>query len=437
MPVPVTAILSITVEYIATPGSGPTYQVAAVCANTASISDNVSSHIAGYPSSAAPYTKTTFTVDLMTLAAPAQWFYPGWSLLFDIVEQTGSVETAEFRVYGAHVDATYADGSTQTFTPGSAAIVGKVGLGTELTGTPPTVDASNYVNDPGNAIDGNLLTYAAIHRDRLGGAATTDYPNLLLGAFLGGVRVFPALPGPSLLRYPFTQTIGFRTVVGRFQNGREQRAIAQPGGLVSFEIAYDQLTLAQKDALRAAFTAAGGQFSTTVTLTLGATTYTDLSYDSDQFAANEAKPTIYHAPLKLSQTVTQSLSPTTPGLAFPLLGSGAMSILPYTQKKTFQTVASKLDTGPKWTTPEFGGGYANYPTDGLFGWDLDERMLNDADRDTRIAHFIANWGRAYSFPFTDEDGTTYSNTHYASDQMVIRYNDVNNSDIKIGLEVTY
>lgn len=241
---------------------------------------------------------------------------------------------------------------------------------------------------------------------------------------------------PPLL-YPFTQTISFRTVVGRFQNGAEQRSVAQPGGLVSFELPYQKLIQAQKDALKLAFTAAAGQFSTTVSLTLGATTYTNLSYDSDEFAATESKTTQYNAPLKLSQAITQTLSPGTAGLAFPALANGAMGILPYTQRKSFQTVATKLAAGPKWTTPEFAGGFAGYPTDGLMGWVLDEHMLTDADLATRIAHFVANWGRAFAFPFTDEDLVTYSKAHYSSDTLTIRYNDVNDSDVKTAIEVTF
>jgi hypothetical protein len=59
-----------------------------------------------------------------------------------------------------------------------------------------------------------------------------------------------------------------------------------------------------------------------------------------------------------------------------------------------------------------------------------------------VAHFIANWGRAFSFPFNDEDGTTYSHAigngspHYSADSMSIRYNGVNDSDVKIAIELT-
>jgi hypothetical protein len=181
LPFPVeSAVLSFTTEYLA-PGPG-LYQVAAICANTDRFWGNLSSHVPAIPLNV-PYSKTTFTVDLMTLTTPMRWFDPGWFMVFDIIAQTGSTQPAEFRVYEVSITVTRSDGSTQVFLPTVAEIVGKSGLGTQLTGTPPTIDPSDYVDDPANAIDGDPLTYAAIHRDRLAGV-TPDYPNLLIGGFV-------------------------------------------------------------------------------------------------------------------------------------------------------------------------------------------------------------------------------------------------------------
>jgi hypothetical protein len=212
----------------------------------------------------------------------------------------------------------------------------------------------------------------------------------------------PVIVGNSAAIYPFTVDVVFRTMVGRFQNGAEQRSVAQPGGLLRFQIPYPALTQAQKNTVLSAVTAAKGQFGTNLTLTLGSTTYTGLSLDSDDFAATENFTLQYDAPLKVSQTITQNLSPGTAGQPFPTLANGAMGILPYTQRKMFQTIAQKVAAGLKYTTAEFAGGLTGYPVDGLFGWTLDERRLTDADLSTRMGHFIANWGRAFSFQFTDE-----------------------------------
>lgn len=251
----------------------------------------------------------------------------------------------------------------------------------------------------------------------------------------------PVIRGTSAALYPFTATYSFRTIVGRFQNGAEQRSIANPGALVSFSLPYANLTLAQKDTVQAAVTAAQGQFATNISLTLGATTYTNLSLDSDDFAALTTKPTRWSGPLKLSQPITQNLSPGTPGLAFPALANGAIGIMPYTEGEFFQSIVQKVPGGPKYVTPEFGGGFAGYPTGALRRWIFDEHMLTDADAATRLAHFIANWGRAYSFPFTDQYGTLYSHAtangspHYVSDSLMFTYNQVNDTDVRIELEL--
>lgn len=252
----------------------------------------------------------------------------------------------------------------------------------------------------------------------------------------------PVIRGTSAALYPFTMTVTFRTIVGRWQSGSEQRSIANPGALIEFSLPYAQLTQAQKDTVEAAITAAQGQFAANITLTLGATTYTNLSLDSDDFAALTTNPTRWSGPLKVSQPITQNLSPGTPGLAFPTLANGAIGIMPYTQGEFFQTVVQKTPSGTKYVTPEFGGGFSGYPTGALRRWIFDEHMLTDADAATRLAHFIANWGKAYAFDYTDEYGTLYGpgsgrgSTHYSSDSLTFVYNGVNDTDVRIELEIT-
>jgi hypothetical protein len=260
----------------------------------------------------------------------------------------------------------------------------------------------------------------------------------------------PVIRGVSAVLFPLTMTCSFRTVVGRFQNGAEQRSIGNPGGLMQFEWPNAALTQAQKNTVKGYFAAAKGQFDSTGSLSgpfgpglAGLVTYLNLQLDSDEFAATENETMQYGAPLKLSQTITQSLSPGTPGLAFPTLVNGSMGCLPYTQRQISQTVSTRVAAGPSYSTPEFGGGFTGYPTGTLGGWILDERKLSDGDAATRLAHFIANWGRAFSYPFTDENGVTYSHAngngspHYAADSLVFKYNGVNDTDVRSTLELTY
>jgi hypothetical protein len=131
----------------------------------------------------------------------------------------------------------------------------------------------------------------------------------------------PVIRGVSALLYPFTMTLSFRTIVGRFQNGAEQRSIGNPGALVEFQWQNANMTRSQRDTIKSAVTLTKGGSDHTLSISApflaSLATYFNLNIDSDEFASNEAITTQYSAPLKLSQSVTQGLSPGTPGLAFP------------------------------------------------------------------------------------------------------------------------
>jgi hypothetical protein len=247
----------------------------------------------------------------------------------------------------------------------------------------------------------------------------------------------PVIRGASAANYPFDVTYSFLTGVGDWQNGEQQRWIRRSGGLIKVAIPYAQLTQAQKNTVKGAFASAAGRFEQNLTLTLGATTYLNLGIDADEWSATESKTTQYAGPLRLTQSITQSLSPGSPGGAFPTLANGAIGILPYVQKRRYQTIAQGVEAGPMYTFAEFGGGLSGYPgVNGLNAWEFNASMVSDADTATLVAHFIANWGRAYSFTLTDEDAVSYAKTHYAMDDLVVTYRGVNDSRLKIVLEAT-
>jgi len=232
----------------------------------------------------------------------------------------------------------------------------------------------------------------------------------------------PVIRGPSTALYPFTQVYQCQTSCSDSQSGNPSRHVSGFPRL-HFEFGYNPLRQADKNALKAAFAGAKGQFtggsgSAGLTATTDIT-YTDLGFDSDEFQAVEQVTTQYGVKWSLTQALPQNLSPGTSGGAYPTIATSVISKLPYTQKKRWQTVASTMPTGPKYTFAEFSGGLTNFPTDGLMGWEFDETVLSDALVNTKVAHFLANWGRAFPFTFTDEDGTTYSNVYYASDTMSI------------------
>jgi hypothetical protein len=246
----------------------------------------------------------------------------------------------------------------------------------------------------------------------------------------------PIIRGSSAANYPVDVSYVFLTGVGEWQNAGQQRWASAPGCRVNFSLPYAGLSQTQKNAIRTAVSNAKGRFATDLSISFLGTTYTNMSIDVDKWRATETKPTQYSAPVKLVQTIAQNLSPGAPGGAFPTLANGALCVLPYTEAKRFQTVATAVDAGPIYTTAEFGGGFAGYPTDGLPDWDLPEEGISDVDTAAIVAHYIANWGKLYSFAFTDEAGTPFTKSHYATDVLSVRYRGVNDSSVHVLIEAT-
>src|SRR4051812_33478211 len=97
----------------------------------------------------------------------------------------------------------------------------------------------------------------------------------------------PIIRGTSTALYPFTQTYISLTGKADGQNSAATRWVKGPP-LVRFEFPYDQLKMANKNTLKAAFTSAKGQFATDLSAGVG-TTFTNLSLDDDAFAGAEVK----------------------------------------------------------------------------------------------------------------------------------------------------
>jgi hypothetical protein len=238
--------------------------------------------------------------------------------------------------------------------------------------------------------------------------------------------------GLAQVLYPFTQTFICQTGMSDSETATPARWVKGPP-LVRFEFGYRPINQADRDTLKAAHGSAKGQFASDRTVTLSPTTYSHLSFDADEFSSVEQNNTLYGVRWSATQTLPQDLTPGASGAAYPTLTVGAMTELPFTQKKRFQTIVSKMESGPKYTFAEFGVGLTNFPADGLMAWEINEPKLDDTDTALRIAHFLANWGMAFSFPFTDEDGTTYNGVFYGSDTLTVNRIDVNLSSIRTTL----
>lgn len=118
-----------------------------------------------------------------------------------------------------------------------------------------------------------------------------------------------------------------------------------------------------------------------------------------------------------------------PGNPFPTINNGCLGGYPFKSRQRFKSIVSKMESGPKFTFAEFAGTLANFPTGPLKGWEFTDSWLTDADAARIIAHFIANWGNLYPFPFTDEDATVNQNVYYASPTLSVTREFVNHVKI--------
>ena len=242
----------------------------------------------------------------------------------------------------------------------------------------------------------------------------------------------PIIRGSSTALYPFRQTYHCLTGISDGQAATPARWV-RGYPLVSFEFPYDPITQTQKDALRAALTSAKGQFATDRSATTDVE-YDYLSFDADEFSATEKTSTQYGVRWSLTQTLPQNWSPGASGGAFPVLGTGALCQLPYTQKRRFQTIVSRMPSGPKYVWAEFAGGLTGFPGAlGLMTWEFANSNLSDTEASALIAHFLANWGDCFPFTFTDEDTTTYPNVYYASPDLTIMRTGPNHNAVKVAL----
>jgi hypothetical protein len=215
----------------------------------------------------------------------------------------------------------------------------------------------------------------------------------------------PIIRGLSAALYPFVQTFIAQTSRSDGQNGSATRSIKGPP-LMRIELPTNRIAQADKNIMRGAFTDAKGQLAGDLQLT----TYqlwNNMSFDSDEFTAIEPASTCYNVRWSLTQTLPQNFAPGSPVPAYPRFSNGAISKLPYTQKRRFQTIANKMPSGPKYVYGEFGAGLNGFPGAlGLMSWEMDNHNILDTEVNTLLAHFLTNWGDALPFTFTDESNTT-------------------------------
>lgn len=236
--------------------------------------------------------------------------------------------------------------------------------------------------------------------------------------------------------YPFTRTVSFFTRVTTNTNGSEQRWASRPP-LYEFQLPMNQITGTDKASWLSTFSSEGGRFGQDLQLTLGATTYSNLTILHDDLSVENQSGNIYNQNLNLRQVQNGSWTPPTPGTSYPTLSFGTVAERPFVQSSCFYTGVNDNPYGPRFAWKWYGGGLTNFPTTYLRKWQLSYPLLSTADITTLETFFIGQQGKLGSFSFTDPlDNTTYTHVRFDQDTFSVRYLTLNQNSTNIVLVQT-
>ncbi len=219
----------------------------------------------------------------------------------------------------------------------------------------------------------------------------------------------PTLRGTAQqVLYPFTRVVSCMTTVTTFQNSTEQRWVARPP-LYQFILPMGSLSQADRASWLVYFSGRKGRFEVNLALTLGGTTYSDLTLMSDNLAFNQSKYDLfYDQQVSLRQAQAANFSSYTPpsvGSLYPPLSYGQVTPeywpeLPFSQSNDFLTSVGDNPFGPRFAYSWFGSG-SPFPPGRLRTWRLSYPLLTDADIATLENFFLGKQGRYGTFYFPD------------------------------------
>jgi hypothetical protein len=124
-------------------------------------------------------------------------------------------------------------------------------------------------------------------------------------------------------------------------------------------------------------------------------------------------------------------------VTFPALPSGAVTCLPWSKRRTFETSFTDLEVGVRRATALRGGGLTNFPAVPELAWDIQLKSIRPATAEDHIKFFITTHGRLGTFSFTDPDtSVTYTGCRYDSDDLTVSYDGYNRCSISLTIVKT-
>lgn len=242
--------------------------------------------------------------------------------------------------------------------------------------------------------------------------------------------------------YPFDRIVSCLTNVVQFQSAAEQRSVARPP-LYGFNLPMGSLNAVDRAAWLAYQVANGGRFHTDLQLTLGATTYSNLTLMSDSLTHAQHMSLFYDQVVSLRQVAAANFSSYTPpaiGSAYPVFKFGygsnttSRTELPFSRSNNLLTSVGDSPYGPRYAFSWYGTGLVGFPTTYLGAWKLTYPLLDATDIATLESFFLGCQGMYATFDFTDpQTNTVFHNVRFNSDELAIRYLTVNQYSTEVSL----
>jgi hypothetical protein len=239
---------------------------------------------------------------------------------------------------------------------------------------------------------------------------------------------FPTLSGGTTVMYPLRIKVSCLTRIQRGTNAAEQRyAVAAP--FATFDATYTNLSAADQASVQGFHDSQKGAFDSTWDLTFDGKTFTAMRFTSDELKWTETIPNRWTTQLGFAGFYPAISSPPS---TFPALPSGAVTQLPWSKRRTYETSFTDLEVGVRHATAARDGGLTNFPTAPELRWDITLRAIRPADAENHIKFFISQHGRFGSFSFTDPDTlVTSSGCRYDSDDLTVSYDGYNRCSISL------
>lgn len=237
--------------------------------------------------------------------------------------------------------------------------------------------------------------------------------------------------------YPFTRHITFLTEVMQFAGAQEQRWPTRPP-LYMFDLPMSILVKSDRDTWLSFFTARNGRAARDITLTLGATTYSNLTLMADDLGQTVRSALLFDQKVSLRQVQNGTWTAPSPGTTFPTITDlGAVAEMPYTISPVVLTGVSDNEFGPRFVFQYYGAGLTNFPSGALQKVAIEYPLLTDAGALDLETFFTSVQGKAYTFDFVDPiSGTTYHNFRFDMDTLSMNYITKNQNSTKIVLVQT-